>query len=129
MLTIYYSARLLYLVFVDVYSGFKATISGHAKSTNVEFIILGFLGILGTTTGYYFKDAFTGFGSNYFNSAITFLPSSWSLINLEFIPDLIKLMPLLTSSIAMYLALVLGVQGFCAMIHIDSSKTYLESCK
>jgi hypothetical protein len=36
----------------------------------MEVFLLGFLGVLSVTSGYLFKDLATGFGSNYFNSAI-----------------------------------------------------------
>jgi len=66
----YYSIRLLVLVFLDNFNGFRFVIKNHAKVTNLEIFLLGFLGVLSITTGYYFKDAFTGFGSNYFNNVI-----------------------------------------------------------
>jgi NADH-ubiquinone oxidoreductase chain 5 len=76
ILTMYYSTRLIYLVFIDDYNGFKVIIQRHVKTTSMEMCILGLLGLLSVLTGYYFKDLFTGVGSSYFNNSIFSLPSS-----------------------------------------------------
>ena len=76
MLTMYYSVRLLYLVFVDNFNGFKKIANSHAKTTVIEFILLGFLGILSLLSGYYFKDLFSGFGTTYFNNSIFMVPAA-----------------------------------------------------
>jgi hypothetical protein len=72
----YYSVRLLYVVFLDNFNGFKKVISTHSKTTVVEFSLLGFLGVLSLVSGYYFKDLFSGVGSAYFNNAIFSTPTS-----------------------------------------------------
>jgi NADH:ubiquinone oxidoreductase subunit 5 (subunit L)/multisubunit Na+/H+ antiporter MnhA subunit len=71
----YYSIRLLIYVFLDKFSGFKLVIKNHHKITNLEIILLGILGLLSIITGFYFKDLFVGFGSNYFNNSIVNLPN------------------------------------------------------
>jgi hypothetical protein len=117
-------------VFFDNYNGFKKTIVEHAKTTTVEFILLGFLGILSLTSGYYFKDLFSGFGSHYFNNAIFMIPSFWSFENLEFIPVLIKLAPVVTGVISLGVALLLGAQSSKTSSSFTSkAKTYFETCK
>lgn len=128
ILTMYYSTRLLYIVFVDYFAGSKWSIINYLKITNLEIYLLGFLGILSITTGFYFKDAFTGFGSNYFNNSIYSIPSNWSSIDLEFIPVLIKLTPLLLSIIAFIIALLLNKQ-FADIVYSQSIKTNFEVCK
>lgn len=75
ILTAIYSFRLLEQVFWNDYSGYKNIINRHVKITNIEIIVLGLLGLLSLSSGYIFKDIFSGFGSNYFNNAITYLPS------------------------------------------------------
>jgi len=124
----YYSIRLLYLVFISEYHGFKIVIKNHVKTTNIEFIVLGLLGVLSIGTGYCFKEFFVSMGSHYFNNVIWSLPCDWSLINLEFIPARIKLIPLATGIVALLLALNLSIQ-FNKVAHIVQSKTYLEMCK
>jgi NADH:ubiquinone oxidoreductase subunit 5 (subunit L)/multisubunit Na+/H+ antiporter MnhA subunit len=76
ILTMYYSCRLIYLVFLENFNGFKQSIVNHVKVTKLEMILLGFLGLLSLVTGYFFKDLFSGFGSGYFNNSIVVLPST-----------------------------------------------------
>jgi NADH:ubiquinone oxidoreductase subunit 5 (subunit L)/multisubunit Na+/H+ antiporter MnhA subunit len=76
VLTVFYSVRLIYVVFLDSYSGFKLSVITHSKVTNLEILILGFLGILSMSTGYFFKDLFLGLGSAYFNNSILLLPTT-----------------------------------------------------
>ena len=129
ILTMYYSIRLLVLVFADSFGGFRQIIKNHTKITNLEIFLLGFLSILSITTGYYFKDTFTGFGSSYFNNAIYGIANMWSAIELEFIPARIKLVPVLTGLVAFVIALNLSSQSSSTIIYTFQIKIYLESCK
>jgi hypothetical protein len=54
--------------------GKKNIIFKHNKITKVELFILGSLSILSLLSGYFFKDIFSGLGSNYFN-VVLILPS------------------------------------------------------
>jgi hypothetical protein len=72
----YYSIRLLIYVFLDKFSGFKFIIKNHHKVTNLEIFLLGTLGLFSLIVGFYFKDVFIGFGSNYFNVSIFNLPNT-----------------------------------------------------
>lgn len=129
ILTMYYSIRLIILVFLDKFNGFKFIAKNHAKVTNLEIILLGFLGFLSIITGFYFKDAFTGFGSNYFNNAILNLANIWSAIELEFIPARIKLMPVLTGVVSFIIAFKLNTQLTKTLVYISQIKVYFENCK
>lgn len=64
------------------------------KPTNAEIFVLLGLGVLSLTTGYFFKDLFVGFGSNYFNNFIHLLPATHYSVESEFLPAEIKLIPL-----------------------------------
>ena len=59
--------------------------ANHVKVTNGEILVLGFLGVLSLCTGYLFKDIFSGFGSNYFNTSVTILPLNCTLMQAEFL--------------------------------------------
>jgi len=100
MFTAIYSFRLLEQVFWSDYNGFKSAIIHHAKATNVEILVLGVLGSLSLLTGYFFRDLFIGFGSNYFNTFIGALPYSYHSVEAEFLPAEIKLMPAILTVIA-----------------------------
>lgn len=131
VLTMYYSARLIYYVFLGTFNGFKLVMVRHTKATNVEMLILGFLGLLSLSSGYLFRDAFSGLGSNYFNNLILQLPHSWSLVDLEFIPHSIKFAPLATSLVGFSVALWLSSArfGIYGLSITGSSKVFFESCK
>jgi NADH-ubiquinone oxidoreductase chain 5 len=100
MLTAVYSFRLLEQVFWSSYTGFKSVIFNHSKVTLIEVCILGFLGVLSLISGYFFKDIFTGFGSNFFNNSIHMLPSNWLVLEAEFLPFEVKIMPVLLTIFA-----------------------------
>jgi NADH:ubiquinone oxidoreductase subunit 5 (subunit L)/multisubunit Na+/H+ antiporter MnhA subunit len=100
MLTAVYSFRLLEQVFWSDYAGFKLTITNHAKSTGVEVLVLSLLGILSLLTGYFFKDLFIGFGSNYFNAFVHVVPVTHYPMESEFLPSEIKLIPLALTVVA-----------------------------
>lgn len=100
ILTAIYSFRLLEQVFWSDYNGFKVTIIHHAKATNIEIFVLAVLGIASIFSGYWFKDIFSGFGSNYFNSSITSISSSWNCIETELLSFEIKLLPLIFTMLA-----------------------------
>jgi len=129
ILTMYYSVRLIIFVFWGNYLGFKVVIKNHAKMTNIEIFLLGFLGLLSVTTGYLFKDLATGFGSNYFNDFIYNVVSVWNALELELIPGRVKLMPLLLSIIALTIAFRLNKQALSALVLINQITTYFENCK
>lgn len=125
----YYSIRLLYLVFVDSFGGFRRVIGNHAKVTNLEIFLLVLLGMLSIATGHLFKDTFTGFGSAYFGNLIHGIANGWSALELEFIPARIKLVPLITGAVALLLALYLSNQSNASLVYTYQMGTYLESCK
>jgi NADH-ubiquinone oxidoreductase chain 5 len=92
-LTASYSLRLLDQVFWAHFTGYKAVVAQHAKMTLVEILVLGMLGLLSLFSGYYFKDAFIGLGSNFFSNIIYVLPANWTPVEAEFLPTLLKLLP------------------------------------
>jgi len=98
--TLTYSFRLLEQVFWSNFTGFKAVIISHNKITKIEIVIFGFLGILSAVTGYFFKDIFAGFGSDYFINSIFTLPNSWNSVENEFLSQDIKLLPLIFTIVA-----------------------------
>jgi len=100
VLTAIYSFRLLEQVFWGDFSGFKAIISGHLKTTNVETAVLLVLGSLSLTSGYLFKDLFSGLGSNYFNTFISIAPHSWNMVEAELLSPGVKLAPLVLTFLA-----------------------------
>jgi hypothetical protein len=115
-------------VFWGRFKGFKISLINYNKITNIEILVLGFLGLLSILVGFFFRDIFVGLGSNYFNNNIFMIPSSWSFVNMEFIPYQIKLAPVITSFIALVVSVFLSFLNDHTVI-IDISKTFFESCK
>jgi NADH-ubiquinone oxidoreductase chain 5 len=99
VLTCIYSFRLLEQVFWLDFSGFKFIFS-YNKITKIEIFVLGILCILSVTSGYLFKDIFLGMGSNYFTSFITVLPSTWCLVETEFLSNSLKVLPVTLTILA-----------------------------
>lgn len=128
ILTMYYSIRLLMLVFVNKFNGFRFIIKNHTKVTNLEIFLLGFLCLLSILTGFIFKDMFTGFGSSYFNNVIYNTSNTWANVELEFIPARIKLAPVITGLISFITAIVLSRSNKTS-IYASQLKTYFENCK
>lgn len=129
ILTMYYSVRLLVIVFLNKFNGFRFTIKTHAKVTSLEIFLLGFLCFLSILTGYMFKDMFTGFGSSYFSNVIYDISNNWANVELELIPARIKLVPVITGAFAASVAIFLSKNGVVSLIHTAQLKTYFESCK
>lgn len=129
ILTAYYSFRLIYIVFVGQYSGFKVASVGF-DVTILEVTLLGFLTILSIYSGYCFKDIFNGFGTSYFNNSIFTFPVGWSFINLEFIPVSIKLFPLFGSLVSLYITIYFNSATCVNQYQLtQSSVTYFELSK
>ena len=93
----------------------------------LEIVVLGFLGLLSAFVGFIAKDLFLGLGSNYFSLSLAQLPSSWSFLNTEFIPAVIKMVPVLTSLLAFFIAIKFTVNYDVNLI--CQTKTYFEMCK
>lgn len=124
----YYSTRLIFLVFITNYNGYKININTHHKITVLEIILLSVLICLSLVSGFIFKDIFVGFGSNYFAGAIYQRPNTFSFVDLEFIPAYIKLFPVLTGIISFLLAIYLN-NNFNGHVLVKQQKTYFELCK
>jgi NADH-ubiquinone oxidoreductase chain 5 len=129
ILTMYYSIRLLVIVFLNKFNGFHFVIKNHIKVTNLEIFLLGFLCFLSILTGYTFKEMFTGFGSNYFGNVIHNISNNWTNIELEFIPARIKLVPVVTGIFAFITAIYLSKINNISLIYTMQLKTYFENCK
>jgi NADH-ubiquinone oxidoreductase chain 5 len=60
-------------------------------------------------SGYLVRDLFVGLGSIFFGNSIFILPKNFNLIEAEFLPLQIKLLPLIFSLSGMFLALFLNI--------------------
>ena len=106
MLTAFYSFRLIYFVFFN-----KTNIINTTHLKNVHEVPLGMaipLAILcvgSIFSGFFFKDIFVGMGTDFFKQAVFVKDSNATLVNAEFIPASIKLIPTFFSLFGLGLAL------------------------
>jgi NADH-ubiquinone oxidoreductase chain 5 len=95
--TSFYSIRLLYLVFLSIPNGNKKNlIKSHEPSWRMSFPLF-ILAIFSIFIGYLTKEIFIGFGTNFWGNSIFILSHNYSLVDIEFIPLLFKLIPLILS--------------------------------
>ena len=108
LFTAIYSARLIFLTFLSYPNGNKFHyLKAHEPGIFmlIPFIVLAMFSIF---FGFFNKDLFVGFGTDFLSNALFTHPDHLSLINSEFaIPTLFKLLPALLSISGAFLALAL----------------------
>jgi proton-translocating NADH-quinone oxidoreductase chain L len=92
--TAFYSIRLFYLTFISKPNGPKVSIELAHDAPPLMAIPLMILAIASMFIGYISKDLFIGLGTDFFQNAITILPSHLLYVDSEFLPVHIKLLPL-----------------------------------
>lgn len=105
-LTAFYSFRLIYLSFIGNTNAFKQSFYHVHEGPLVMAIPLGILAIGSIFVGYIFKDAFVGLGTTFWNNALTTYPSRITILESEFMPTNIKLIPVIFSMIGASLAVI-----------------------
>ena len=106
--TAYYSWRLLYLTFLSKSNGYKNVIFNAHEPDLYMSIPLGILAFGSIFFGYLTRDLFIGLGSDFFGNAIFIHPKNLILIDAEFIPHTIKLIPVIFSLFGGFLAFFLN---------------------
>jgi len=96
-LTAFYSIRLLYLTFLTKTNSYKQSLL-HAHDAPfimaLPLLILSFGSIF---IGYFTKDMIVGVGTNFWGNAIYTAPQNTILLDAEFLPPFIKLIPVIFS--------------------------------
>jgi NADH-ubiquinone oxidoreductase chain 5 len=106
--TAFYSFRLVYLTFLARPNGQKHTISGAHEvplTMGIPLIVLSFGSIF---WGFLSKDMIVGLGTDFWQHSIFVLPQNSLLIESEFIPSYVKLVPTFLSFAGAILAIVLN---------------------
>ncbi len=92
--TAFYSCRLLHLTFwTKVTSAYKEVLKGAHEPTYLMFIALIPLAFGSIFWGYLTKDMFIGLGTDFWQNSIFILPKNYIIIEAEFLPTYIKLIP------------------------------------
>lgn len=106
--TAFYSFRLIYLTFLSDANASKKTIENAHDAPIRMAIPLGILVIGSIFVGYLSRDLIIGLGTDFWGNAITILPQNLNMIDSEFIPANIKLIPVIFSLTGAFLAFLLN---------------------
>nr|BDN85835.1 NADH dehydrogenase subunit 5 [Microheliella maris] len=106
--TAFYSFRLLYLTFITKTNGYRQYISSVHESPILMSLPLGILAIGSIFVGYLTKDMIIGLGTNFWGNSIFTLPENVIIIDSEFIPTYIKLIPTILSISGAILAFIIN---------------------
>jgi NADH-ubiquinone oxidoreductase chain 5 len=108
-LTAFYSARLLYFVFLTNTNAFrKIILIAHEPGLAITFSLF-FLALNSIFFGYIFKDMFVGEATNFLNNAV-YINKFNTFYDIPFnVPLIIKLLPLIFSFTGIITALILNV--------------------
>jgi proton-translocating NADH-quinone oxidoreductase chain L len=90
-----YSFRLIYLVFLNVPSGFRAYYNSLHEANFLMGLPLFLLTILGVFSGFFFKDLFVGFGSLFWLNSVYLYKLNDGFLVSEFLNVFAKLIPFL----------------------------------
>jgi NADH-ubiquinone oxidoreductase chain 5 len=104
--TTIYSTRLLFFTFLDQPNGFKVVYKNIHEAPIFMAIPLFLLAILSIFVGFMFQEVFGGLGSFFFGNAILILPSNFNIIEMEFFPWYIKIIPIFFSLSGFILTLI-----------------------
>nr|YP_010165719.1 NADH dehydrogenase subunit 5 [Imasa heleensis]QRR29732.1 NADH dehydrogenase subunit 5 [Imasa heleensis] len=102
--TSFYSFRLIYLTFYGTNNSYRSIVE-HAHDAPVIMIIpLSILCIGSIFVGYFTKDMMIGLGTDFWGNSLFTLPKNLILVESEFIPYYIKLIPVIFSIVGALLA-------------------------
>ncbi len=108
MFTAFYSFRLIYLTFLGKFNGYKAVVQYvHDAPVNmaIPLVILAFGSIF---IGFFTKDMIIGLGTTFWGNSLFTLPKNSIILDSEFIPTSIKVLPLIFSLSGACIAVILN---------------------
>nr|YP_009317212.1 NADH dehydrogenase subunit 5 [Palpitomonas bilix]YP_009317273.1 NADH dehydrogenase subunit 5 [Palpitomonas bilix]BAV82380.1 NADH dehydrogenase subunit 5 [Palpitomonas bilix]BAV82441.1 NADH dehydrogenase subunit 5 [Palpitomonas bilix] len=95
--TAFYSFRLLYLTFIQNTNAYKRVIEHAHESSFVMLLPLILLSFGSIFVGYLTKDMIIGLGTSFWGNSIFTLPTNITMVDAEFLPYYIKLIPVILS--------------------------------
>lgn len=105
--TSFYSFRLIYLTFYGETNSYKQVIQRAHDAPFIMALPLLVLVVGSIFVGYILKDMFIGLGTDFWGNALLVLPTNVTVLESEFLPAIIKLIPVLFSitgaSIALFI--------------------------
>jgi proton-translocating NADH-quinone oxidoreductase chain L len=107
LFTAFYSIRLLYLVFITKTNSYRLSLSYTHDLNKVFIVALMFLAFNSIFFGYITRDMMVGLGTNFWGNAIFMLPQNNVYVDAEFLPVIVKSIPVILSLTGSYLAFIL----------------------
>merc|ERR1711977_623713 len=95
--TAFYSMRLLYLTFLAEPAGYRRVVEGAHESPRNMTLPLALLSVGSVFIGYVSRDWSVGMGSDFWRTALFTRPENQGMVEAEFIPASIKLVPVIFS--------------------------------
>jgi len=122
--TAFYSARLLFLVFLSNPNGNKNVIlNAHENPIEMTFPLF-LLSLFSIFIGYFSKDMLIGFGSDFWVSSIFINPSNYLLADIEFLATPYKIMPLIFTLLGFFLAFYIYNSQMVAYLQLKKTAIY-----
>ena len=106
-LTSYYSFRLLFMTFCAPTSAHKKSLQNTHDAPFVMAFPLIVLALGSIFVGYLGKEMMVGLGTNFWGNAIFTLPNNTLLLEAEYISQFIKILPLISTVVGAFLALLI----------------------
>ena len=102
--TAFYSVRLLLLTFFGKTNAYKQVILKAHDAPSLIAVPLFILSILSIFVGYFFRDMAVGLGSDFWGNSLALCFSNNYLMDAEFLPFIVKLLPLICAGLGVLLA-------------------------
>lgn len=106
LFTSFYSFRLIYLTFFNKTNAFKETVSNMHDAPIIMIIPLFLLGLGSIFIGYLTKDMIIGMGTHFWGNALFTLPQNILILQSEFLPYYIKMIPVIFSILGALLSFI-----------------------
>lgn len=102
--TAFYSVRLLILTFITKTNAYKQVINKAHDAPVLLALPLFILSIFSIFVGYFTKDMAVGLGSTFWGNSLNIIFENNNLIEAEFLPFVIKILPIVSATLGLILA-------------------------
>lgn len=102
--TAFYSVRLLILTFITKTNAYKQVIDKAHDAPLLLGLPLFILSIFSIFVGYFTKDMAVGLGSTFWGNSLNIIFENNNLIDAEFLPFIIKILPIVSATLGLILA-------------------------
>ena len=122
--TAFYSTRLIFLVFLGNPNGNKISIvNSHEGSWRMSFPLF-LLALLSIFIGFFTKDLFIGFGTNFWMASIFVLPQNYVISDIEFLNTFFKQLPLILTLSGVFFALYMYIYNMKEFFFIKKLESF-----